>query len=176
MELLIDGKTKDSVLVNSCNLNTYQFPLTDIVSGAHFVALVYSRASWMMNRKLYIDKLIIYSDNYGLLKPQIESQEDAMVANTTHESYALEKNYPNPFNPNTTIHYELPEETYVTIKIFNTLGREIRTLVNENKPAGTYAVQWDGRDEQGNPVVSGLYFYQIQAGKFNKTRKMLLMK
>ncbi len=91
-------------------------------------------------------------------------------------SYALEQNYPNPFNPSTVISYQIPEMTNVQIKIYDALGREIRTLIDEIKPAGKYNIAWDGRDNSGNLVSSGVYFYKIVAGNFVQTKKMILMK
>jgi predicted outer membrane repeat protein len=85
--------------------------------------------------------------------------------------YALYQNYPNPFNPLTTIKYQIPELSFVTIKLFDLLGSEIATLVNEEKPIGSYEVGFDG---VGLP--SGVYFYTLQAGSFVETKKMVLMK
>ncbi len=86
-------------------------------------------------------------------------------------SYALYQNYPNPFNPTASIKYQIPELSFVTIKVYDILGNEIASLVNEEKPAGSYKVQFDG----GN-LTSGIYFYQLRAGNFVETKKMLLMK
>lgn len=74
-------------------------------------------------------------------------------------SFRLDQNYPNPFNPETTISYCLPTSDYVTIKIYNITGREIRTLVNERKASGYYNIQWDGKDNNGTNVASGVYIY-----------------
>ncbi len=86
-------------------------------------------------------------------------------------SILLEQNYPNPFNPTTTIQYAIPTEGIVTLKVYNILGQEIRTLVNEEKPAGTYEVEFDGTG-----LASGIYFYKLQAGNFIETKKTLLIK
>jgi hypothetical protein len=92
------------------------------------------------------------------------------------KDYEISQNYPNPFNPETDIKYQLPVKNFVTIKIFNMLGKEINSLVNEFKPAGYHFVCWDGKDSFGNKVVSGIYLYQVKAGDFVCTRKMALMK
>ena len=89
--------------------------------------------------------------------------------------YSLGQNYPNPFNPETDIYYQLPKTEHVTLKIFNTLGQEIRILVNEQKPAGYFSVRWEGKDKNGQQVPSGVYIYQIQAGTFKDVRKILLI-
>jgi hypothetical protein len=91
-------------------------------------------------------------------------------------AYALHQNYPNPFNPVTTLRYDLPTEDYVTIIIYDLSGREINQLVNTNQPAGQKSVQWNATDMHGKPVSAGVYLYQIQAGEFIQTRKMVLLK
>jgi len=90
--------------------------------------------------------------------------------------FALRQNFPNPFNPTTTIRYELPKSEQVQLTVYNMLGQKVRTLVNERHDAGRYTVLWDGKDEAGRMVGSGLYFYQVQAGNFVKTAKMVFLK
>ncbi|MBZ0203151.1 MAG: T9SS type A sorting domain-containing protein [Ignavibacteria bacterium] len=85
--------------------------------------------------------------------------------------FSLNQNYPNPFNPSTTIKYQLPENSFVKLAIFDALGREIQTLVNENKPAGNYEISFDGLN-----LSSGIYFYKIEAGSFRDVKKMMLIK
>ena len=95
----------------------------------------------------------------------------------TPEDYKLEQNYPNPFNPSTTISFTLPIKDKISLKVYDVLGREVRTLINnEERPAGTDKAVWDGKNNQGVPVVSGAYFYTLQFGNFSKTNKMLLLK
>ena len=87
-------------------------------------------------------------------------------------NYSLEQNYPNPFNPSTIISYSVPSTSLVTIKVYDVLGREILTLVNENKSAGNYSVQFNASSK----FPSGVYFYRMQAGSFVQTKKLILMK
>ena len=91
-------------------------------------------------------------------------------------SYALEQNYPNPFNMETEIVYQIPEAGYVNLMIYNALGHKIRTLVSHKQSAGRYAARWDGRDEQGREITSGVYIYRLETSKFNDVKKMLLIK
>jgi hypothetical protein len=86
------------------------------------------------------------------------------------------QNYPNPFNPSTIISYQLLVTSYISLKIYDILGREITTLVNEVKIAGTYTVQWDGKNSDGQTVGSGVYFYQLQAGVLTETKKLVLVR
>ena len=90
--------------------------------------------------------------------------------------FELYQNYPNPFNPSTTIKYALKEHAKVVLKIYNILGQEIRTLVNERQKAGYQTVVWDGRDNRGVQVASGVYIYRIQANDFVQNKKMVFLK
>ncbi|MCX6151271.1 MAG: T9SS type A sorting domain-containing protein, partial [Ignavibacteriales bacterium] len=90
--------------------------------------------------------------------------------------FAVEQNYPNPFNPSTTISYSLPENSYVTVKIYNMLGREVKTLISSQQNSGVYNVIWNGDTNSGEKVSSGAYIYRVEAGKFNQVRKMILLK
>jgi hypothetical protein len=92
------------------------------------------------------------------------------------ESFALKQNYPNPFNPITTIRYDLKEGEFVTLTVYDMLGREIRKLVNEFQDPGHRTVQWDGTNATGRSVSGGVYLYSIQTGEYQETRKMLLIK
>ena len=91
-------------------------------------------------------------------------------------TFALHQNYPNPFNPITTLRYDLPSDALVTLSIYDMLGREITQLVNTTQQAGFKSVQWDATDSMGKPVSAGAYIYQIQAGEFVQTKKMVLLK
>jgi hypothetical protein len=88
----------------------------------------------------------------------------------------ISQNYPNPFNSSTIIEYAVPTRSDVTIDLFNILGQRVRTLFTGLKSQGRYVVEWDGRDEVGNPVATGLYLYRLRAGDQVKVRKMLLLK
>jgi hypothetical protein len=95
------------------------------------------------------------------------------------KSFSLSQNYPNPFNPSTTIHYDIPEVrgiVPVEISVYDVRGCLVRKIVDETKTPGSYQVHWDGRDEQGQQVSSGVYLYRIAAGEFISTRKMLLVR
>jgi flagellar hook assembly protein FlgD len=94
------------------------------------------------------------------------------------KAFAMSQNYPNPFNPSTTIAYDIPEgdNVQVQLNVYNMRGQLVRTLVNESKSEGSYQIQWDGSDNYGRRVSSGVYFYRIKAGEFSKTRKMVILK
>ncbi len=86
-------------------------------------------------------------------------------------AYALHQNFPNPFNPSTTISFSIPNTEFVTLKIYDSVGKEVETLVNENLPAGSYNKQFNATN-----LASGVYFYRLQAGSYYQTNKMILMK
>ena len=90
--------------------------------------------------------------------------------------YGLGQNVPNPFNPSTNISYQLPESGDVRLVVYNLLGQEVRSLVRETMEAGFHTVVWDGKDELGKQVASGIYFYRLQAGTFTDARRMMLLK
>ena len=88
----------------------------------------------------------------------------------------LNQNYPNPFNPETKISYQLPENGKVELTVYNLKGQRVKTLVNENLDTGNHTVIWNGNNDNGKPVSSGIYFYKLKIGNYEKTRKMILMK
>ena len=90
--------------------------------------------------------------------------------------YALSQNYPNPFNPSTTINFALPEADHVVLKIYSLLGEEVRILVDKDFDEGYHTIQWDGKNNNRNPVSSGIYLYKIQAGDFSQVKKMSLLR
>ncbi|HOD55618.1 MAG TPA: FlgD immunoglobulin-like domain containing protein, partial [Candidatus Cloacimonadota bacterium] len=89
---------------------------------------------------------------------------------------ALKGNYPNPFNPVTTIAYDIEKDAHVSIDVFNVKGQKVRTLVNDRLTAGSHTIQWNGTDDNGKNVGSGIYFFNMKSGKYTSTRKMILMK
>jgi len=96
--------------------------------------------------------------------------------NPVPSAFSLSQNYPNPFNSTTNLKYSLAKDTEVSLKIYNMLGKEIRTLVNEKQTSGYHAIQWDGTNNFGQKVTSGIYFYTFKADGVTKTKKMIMMK
>ena len=92
------------------------------------------------------------------------------------EVFALHQNYPNPFNPTTTLRYDLPEDAQVNIMIYDLMGREIKTLLNNQQTAGFKSVIWDATNNMGQPVSAGMYLYRISADDFTSVKKMVLLK
>ena len=90
---------------------------------------------------------------------------------TSPDDYSLEQNYPNPFNPSTVIRYNLPEESNVSLKVFDVLGNEIETLINKPQTAGSYEINFNA-----SKLSNGIYFYQLTSNGFSKTLKMIVLK
>jgi hypothetical protein len=144
---------------------TYDGGLTWETETENVLSMLWSGVGWNLHGKTLFaggDQLILYR----------RSPTAVDVKETDYPlEYTLSQNYPNPFNPVTTIKYTVPHKSFITIKIFNVLGKEITTLVNDEKSPGVYELTWNA----GN-LPSGVYFYRLQNGSFIDTRKMILMK
>jgi hypothetical protein len=115
-------------------------------------------------------------DIFGRYTDQIPTDVAGGQEESLPSNFALSHNYPNPFNPVTTIEYSIPSRTQVTIEIFNVLGQKVQTLVDETKSAGSYRIEWNGIDDVGKPVSTGVYLYRFIADEVVQTKKMLLLK
>ncbi|MBN2411920.1 T9SS type A sorting domain-containing protein [candidate division KSB1 bacterium] len=123
-------------------------------------------------------------DFFGLTrdaKPDMGAIEFGTVSNVDYNNifptdYTLAQNYPNPFNPTTTIEYKLPESGKIKLTVYNVMGQKVATLHNGFQRTGTHQVIWNGTDDLGKAVTSGVYFYRLEAGSFVKSVKMILMK
>ena len=105
---------------------------------------------------------------------------DPIILSTSSEllpvTYTLHQNYPNPFNPVTRLRYDLAENSLVNITIYDMMGRQVKTLINQTQDAGYRSIVWNATNDYGKPVSAGIYLYQIQAGKYISTKKMVLLK
>jgi len=127
--------------------------------------------------------IVVAMDTDGFMVGSNENTPNTMVVGTLSidgadvpEVFALHQNYPNPFNPTTTLRYDLPEQAHVEIMIYDIMGREVRSLVNNQQNAGFKSVVWDATNESGKPVSAGMYLYRISAGEFHSVKKMVLLK
>ncbi|MFN0157215.1 MAG: FlgD immunoglobulin-like domain containing protein [Bacteroidota bacterium] len=128
-------------------------------------ALLASR-DWTNDADLNLQKFELSNEALAVLEP----------VKVLPKNYDLDQNYPNPFNPSTKISYALPIESNVILKVFNHLGQEVRTLVNDQQSAGFKSVEWNSTNNAGQQVASGVYFYRLEAGGFVHTRKLLLLR
>ena len=121
----------------------------------------------------------VRDDSYGLSNVKqivFEATNATISKDNLPAGYALEQNYPNPFNPETRISFKLAEKSHVSITIYDMLGRNIKTLINQTQDAGYKSLIWDATNDYGEPVSAGIYLYQIQAGEYISTKKMVLLK
>ena len=126
---------------------------------------------WSFSPGVEVTRVLRYPMNYSGLVGVQNTQ------NTVPDKFELSQNFPNPFNPSTDINYSLPKSSDVSLIVYDILGNEIRTLVNEaNKNSGSYSVMWDGTNDAGMKVSSGVYYYKLTASVFSNTMRMVLVK
>ncbi len=125
-----------------------------------------------------LDRLNLTSEEESIIRQALNGTGTTGTRPILPKAFTLGQNAPNPFNPSTTIRYTVPEgnQEYVTLKVYDLRGQLVRTLVDRFVESGAYSVIWDGTDETGRDVSSGVYFYRMKAGDFVQTRKMVLLK
>ncbi len=184
--------TNDSLIALSDGL-TFGSGFPAAAGWRHAITYFMTLSNWTSASSLNIDTIqhpSYSSTEYLFVTTSLNSYKPIwkgpvnVVASGVNESdldnipatFELEQNYPNPFNPTTTIKYGLPTKSQVTLKVYNLLGQEINTLVDQVVPAGTHETEWDGKDKTGAEVATGIYFYKLVAGHFIDTKKMMLIK
>ncbi|MDP6033916.1 MAG: T9SS type A sorting domain-containing protein, partial [Candidatus Marinimicrobia bacterium] len=154
--------------------NMYKVPYHHIEHYMHEAGVELISGTWTI---IATDgEIDVYAENGPFTLTIDGSKLNIADSDIIPETFALHGNYPNPFNPTTTISYDLPKWSQVTLGIYDLLGKQIKTLVNQSQDAGNKIAMWDGTDEFGRQVSAGVYLYQIKAGEFTQTRKMLLLK
>ena len=108
--------------------------------------------------------------------PKNQTDVEENLEGSLPKHFNLGQNYPNPFNPGTSIMFDLPRRSQVVVTVYNLLGRHVKTLINNEFSAGNHSINWDGTDDRGNIVSTGIYFYSFQAGEFIETKKMIFQK
>jgi hypothetical protein len=167
--LVTDGT--GAVVVQQSGKNRYSNVATDTSSGKTILAVD--------TRIGALTGIVYYSFNQYKFVPRTDADFLGVVISSVAErigtgapgTYALSQNYPNPFNPSTVIRYGLPAAGMTTLKVYNILGQEVATLVNEVQPAGTYTVRFNA-----SSLSSGVYFFRILSGSFSAVKKMVLVK
>jgi len=128
----------------------------------------------------YIESAGFWHWNMSWPGPEVGVKGEPSFEPTLPKEYSLSQNFPNPFNPTTLIRYQLPavsdQQSAVSLKIYNVLGQRVRTLVNKEQAPGYYSVIWNGRDDYGREMASGVYFYRLEAGRYSSSKKLLLLK
>jgi len=152
-------------------INTGPFVLSESEPITIIIAYVAGRdtsaiSSISAAKNILNNVIEFYKNNFGEFPVSVEDEKNIIV-----DEFQLFQNYPNPFNPSTSIQYAVSSRQFVRLKVYDVLGTEIAVLVNEEKPAGTYKVEWDA-----SRFSSGVYFYQLRAGSFIQTKKMILVR
>jgi hypothetical protein len=163
----------------------------DVIEMENIDGLIHSAALGNYSENDIINISFEYYDQNNLIAQPEEGAykfiygTDIIVYNTEYngnpfhtipESYSLEQNFPNPFNPVTTIIYKLPETSSLKIRIYNVLGQLVRTLVNNTISQGEYSIRWGGVDNKGIKVSSGIYIYTMETPEYFTSKKMILLK
>ncbi|MBD3168560.1 MAG: T9SS type A sorting domain-containing protein [candidate division Zixibacteria bacterium] len=144
--------------------------------GADDSSPIDQRSWWYNNANGYWTQMTFYDWMMRVeLTDDISGVDDGMHS-ALPERYRLYQNYPNPFNPATTIVYDLANDSDVKLSVYNLMGQRVKTLVDGGQKAGSYSVKWDGVDDSGHPVSSGVYFYRLQTGDYDAARQMMLLK
>jgi len=157
-------------------LSLESFDITDLFNPVRISGLDLS-SSRLTNITLLDDYLFVSGreDGIYILQDDIVTSISELEIDVPY-SFALHNNYPNPFNPETSISFNIPATSFVSLKIYNITGKLVKTLVNENLLSGSYQIKWDGTNIKGQKVGSGVYIYKIKAGNFTDAKKMLLIK
>ena len=113
------------------------------------------------------------ADNPAVVNTAVASADEGSLLPS---EYALFQNYPNPFNPSTQISFDVPNSEFVTLRVYNLLGQDVKTLINQSMTPGRYTVEWNGNDMLNNDVASGVYFYELRGESFISRKKMLLIR
>ena len=129
--------------------------------------------NWVLSSETLYDYVL---ENAGELTVPSAERFTLELKAVVPATFTLHQNFPNPFNPITILRYDLPEDNFVMLTVYDMLGRMVVQLVNTTQEAGFKSVQWNAKDSMGRPVSAGVYLYQIQAGEFVQTKKMVLLK
>ena len=153
------------------NLDSSDPAVVFTTSDSFYVDMDMTGGSWEYSITA-VDSAGNESDATDPVSVLLASEEEIAIPTV----YALEQNYPNPFNPSTQIRYAIPEETMVTISIYDMMGRKVRTLVNQSVSPGYHTTLWNATNDKGTAVSAGMYIYTIQAGSYHHMKKMVLLK
>jgi hypothetical protein len=169
-QLLPSGSGPLAVLHFSCLLMgtsaTVSLDTTEMEGFAYYFQL----GSLFYNMKVYPDF------DPGTISIDLATDLDNNGLSNLPTAYDLSQNYPNPFNPSTSIAFALPERSHVALEVFNVLGQKVRQLIDETLPAGNHSIVFDGHDNDGRELASGIYLYRIKTDGYSRSKKMMLMK
>ncbi|MXY83504.1 MAG: T9SS type A sorting domain-containing protein [Gemmatimonadetes bacterium] len=142
--------------------------------------LIRFKSSYLIPMEDLRDEVLLALADIPTIEEEVEEPVETAVETSDQASvpqaFSLAQNAPNPFNSNTVIRFALPQSSQVELAIYNLLGQPVAVLVQGPSAAGTFSVRWDGRDQTGRAVTSGVYLYQLRAGEYTEVRKLLLLR
>ena len=142
--------------------------------------LIRFKSSYLIPMEDLRDEVLLALADIPTIEEEVEEPVETAVETSDQASvpqaFSLAQNAPNPFNSNTVIRFALPQPSQVELAIYNLLGQPVAVLVQGPSAAGTFSVRWDGRDQTGRAVTSGVYLYQLRAGEYTEVRKLLLLR
>ncbi len=165
IQIYVDGVTYCTIDISSTGLSAFQkkfFIILNLAVGGNWPG--YPNSSTVFPQTMQVDYVRVYQDTTGTTNTLGESSNKP-------QGYLLQQNYPNPFNPSTAISFRLSAISFVKLNVYNLLGDKVSSLVNEEKPAGDYKVEFNGSN-----LPSGIYFYSLRTGEFEQIRKMVLLR
>jgi hypothetical protein len=176
------GLERFNVLVSTGSTNPNDF--TSISGGTYIEApTTWTQYSYGLdayaNQTIRVAIQCVSNDAFIFMVDNVEIDAPGGTPNNPEVTPVISQligNYPNPFNPETSIAFSTKENGPVSIDIYNVRGQKVRSLLNENKEAGNHTVVWNGKDDNGKNVASGVFFYRMKSGKYSSTKKMILMK
>jgi hypothetical protein len=175
---LVDGNVQLHWITKT-EVNNFGFDIERKINEKEWVKIGFVEGHGNSNSPksyTFIDKSATGGSKFKYRLKQIDTDGEYKYSESVEleiipEKFAVYQNYPNPFNPSTTLKYSITDQSKVILKVYDILGKEIETLINEEKPTGTYELNWNAAN-----LPSGVYFYQLKAGSFVETKKMILMK
>jgi hypothetical protein len=176
-------------MIGGVNINSTEFdlpatagPVAELVATVYFKVIQATGPIHVDVDSMFVPKAGVFVLSTGVsVSPQFRGVSFGVpvmefASSTLPMAYSLGQNVPNPFNPTTSIEFAIPKSGMVTVEVFNVLGQKVKTLVNEDLRAGYKRVDWDGTDDGGSAVASGVYLYRLKVNDFSETKKMLLLK
>ena len=173
--LIVNGQVKAEYNSSSLTIREMKIDHQSVFDEIFAAQAMFGEIEWDVSVR---DSMVEVTSENGALTLGVNASAAVLSINgeLLPEVFSLHQNYPNPFNPVTKLRYDLPENGHVNITIYDMLGREVKTLITQTQAAGYRSIIWDATNDYGKPVSAGIYLYQIQAGEYISTKKMVLLK
>ena len=173
--LIVNGQVKAEYNSSSLTIREMKIDHQSVFDEIFAAQAMFGEIEWDVSVR---DSMVEVTSENGALTLGVNASAAVLSINgeLLPEVFSLHQNYPNPFNPVTKLRYDLPENGHVNITIYDMLGREVKTLINQAQDAGYRSLIWDATNDYGKPVSAGIYLYQIQASEYMQTKKMVLLK